>query len=415
MKYIIPGFIVFDKSSNKIKLKNTVTGLEVQLNNEYISELKRILSNGTESIQSELQSFLHQNDILFNKDEFKLFSDEFYKKNNEILNIILYTSQNCNFRCVYCYEEFEDNQLTSLDYDFIYNFIENKLLNEKISNLNISWFGGEPLLNIDEILNFTKKCSKLTQKYKNINIRSNMTTNGYLLNIENFNNLLNAGVKSFQITLDGTNHDKYRKLINGENTYNTIINNIIAITEQTKHDNYLIMIRRNIGKLDNTFQWYENLSNIIKNKSQIVFNIRPISQLSSKNIDIPIFTKDEKEALIINHIDYLIKLGFNTVEKDEKFCYANYKNSFAFTPNGLIQKCTVAQKDSKNTVGTYNSTKNIFDFNESKNENWYRIIKFESCFHCAKFAYCPHHSCPLHAIGTNFCNEFTKEESRNIL
>jgi len=94
----------------------------------------------------------------------------------------------CNFACTYCYEDREQkSRMGDTQQDIIFKYIQNI---KNLEYLQIEWFGGEPMLNVDFILNF----SKVIQEYSNsnnINYRGSMTTNAYYLNKDNFIKLFN--------------------------------------------------------------------------------------------------------------------------------------------------------------------------------------------------------------------------------
>src|SRR4051794_12669234 len=79
--------------------------------------------------------------------------------NPDSYELILYPTEQCNFRCSYCYEDFEIGRMSD---DVIAGV---KALISKISgrvkSLHLSWFGGEPLLAkgvIQEISEHALRC-----------------------------------------------------------------------------------------------------------------------------------------------------------------------------------------------------------------------------------------------------------------
>ncbi|WP_025720174.1 PapB family radical SAM/SPASM ranthipeptide maturase [Paenibacillus sp. 1-18] len=142
-----------------------------------------------------------------------------------ISSIILMLVQECNLRCSYCYGgdgEYNDKgrmdtetALRAVDYLFDQSGEEEEL--------NICFFGGEPLLNfkvIKEIVAYTKT----KQKSSNKKVTYSMTTNGTLISKEIEIFLLDHHV-STQISLDGDRetHDYNRYFQNRKGTYDTIL------------------------------------------------------------------------------------------------------------------------------------------------------------------------------------------------
>lgn len=82
------------------------------------------------------------------------------------LGLIILPTEKCNFRCTYCYEDFENKRIDKKVVDGIKNLLSNRSNNLKI--LNIELFGGEPLLTKDiffDILSHAKNLEKNTIFY----------------------------------------------------------------------------------------------------------------------------------------------------------------------------------------------------------------------------------------------------------
>ena len=184
-----------------------------------------------ECFESDNVSLVKMGVILPNEiDEENLFNALQHKivtENNE-LHIVIVLTTKCNFRCVYCFEEEYESCAKDLDENCskaILKFVRTRI--HKYTGLSVSWFGGEPLLNMKYIRELSYKlieiceCSK--KKYS-----ASIVTNGYLLNKTVFEELLNLRVLSYQITIDGlsSTHDSLRPLKGGQKTFDVIINNL---------------------------------------------------------------------------------------------------------------------------------------------------------------------------------------------
>src|SRR4051812_32168631 len=95
------------------------------------------------------------------------------------LNLILLPTEACNFRCTYCYEDFELGQMTSRVVNGIIALIDSRA--SSLDNLEISWFGGEPLLALSVIRRIMNHARNVAGFHPGLTISSNITTNGYLL------------------------------------------------------------------------------------------------------------------------------------------------------------------------------------------------------------------------------------------
>src|SRR5262245_20489732 len=79
------------------------------------------------------------------------------------LNLILLPTERCNFRCTYCYENFEvgrmDHSVVSAVKSLIYRRVPD------LQTLDISWFGGEPLLAKDIIYDISSYVYGLKEEF----------------------------------------------------------------------------------------------------------------------------------------------------------------------------------------------------------------------------------------------------------
>lgn len=125
------------------------------------------------------------------------------------LQITILPTEQCNFRCKYCYESFPDKVMSEETQSALLLFLKKNL--GKYSALHISWFGGEPLLALDIIERLSEKIKEICAFYRKPYTAS-MTTNGFLLDADTFKRLLKCNVIYYQITVDGTKdiHDVQR-------------------------------------------------------------------------------------------------------------------------------------------------------------------------------------------------------------
>ena len=86
---------------------------------------------------------------------------------NEILsskNLLLTISPTecCNFRCKYCYESHANAMMMEKTKNNIISYIKNNI--HKFTKLDVSWFGGEPLLAIDTIIDLSNDFISSTEE-----------------------------------------------------------------------------------------------------------------------------------------------------------------------------------------------------------------------------------------------------------
>lgn len=180
------------------------------------------------------------------------------------LGLTIAPTSDCNFRCVYCYEKDSMHHATMAEetQQAIINFIEDRAPN--LSDLHISWFGGEPLLALDIIENMTKRILSLAEEYKFL-YSASIVTNGYLLSPENARRMLDCKIASCQVTIDGEaeTHNARRPHASGSDTYDVIIKNLQAVKDILP----FIILRVNIDK-ENT----DAISHVIETLKELQLN-----------------------------------------------------------------------------------------------------------------------------------------------
>ena len=160
-------------------------------------------------------------------DESSLVNFHFLERQQKDLYIILIVTRQCNFRCTYCYEDFRNEVMDSSVYENVLKVIEDLIDAKGYKSLQVSFFGGEPMLEYEAICQFMEKTNELAKK-KSIYFFGEMTTNAYLLISEKFEKLVSIGLTNYQITVDGLRdtHDKGRPLANGGGSWEKIIQNL---------------------------------------------------------------------------------------------------------------------------------------------------------------------------------------------
>ena len=93
------------------------------------------------------------------------------------LELIILPTEKCNFRCSYCYETFAIGRMQLAVQEAVCRLIASR---DDLDQLEISWFGGEPLLGLPVIRKIGAFAHAFADKY-GIALLGSMTTNGYLL------------------------------------------------------------------------------------------------------------------------------------------------------------------------------------------------------------------------------------------
>jgi uncharacterized protein len=94
------------------------------------------------------------------------------------LELIILPTEQCNFRCVYCYEKFPDSYMSAEVMTAIKALVSKRA--PGLKRLQIQWFGGEPLLAKDTVLDLSRYFYDLSQSH-GFDLYGAASTNGYFL------------------------------------------------------------------------------------------------------------------------------------------------------------------------------------------------------------------------------------------
>jgi uncharacterized protein len=288
------------------------------------------------------------------------------------LHLIILPTEKCNFRCSYCYEDFLLGQMSPELIHALNAWIQSRV--DDLDSLAISWFGGEPTLALPVVLEVTKS-ARLALESRSKNFSSHITTNAYRLDRKTFLALTDAGVTSYQISLDGPEqiHNMTRMKVGGGPTFETIWRNLLDIAELAKSGFCDVTVQLRIHYDKKTALSLAPLVDMIINDllPSGCFNVdfHQIEQLGGSGDDsIQMATSSEHD--LIRELAVKVKAassaGQATVAEDiENYvCYAAKANSFVVRSDGRLGKCTVALNDSRNDIGRLNLDGTIEVFNE---------------------------------------------------
>lgn len=299
--------------------------------------------------------------------------------------LILLPTERCNFRCTYCYEDFLIGAMKAPIREGVKNLISNRV--PDLSTLHISWFGGEPLVARAIVLEIQRHAHAECARHGTA-LSGHMTTNGYFLERELFEELVDHGNNAFQITLDGwgDDHDRVRKQGNGKGTFERIWANLGAM--RLSERDFRITIRIH-ARRDNTAGLRKLVERIARQfgtdpRFELDFqHLRDLGGEGGQSIESPLSWREmrslegelrEVYRAILAPTDNAaenpvagpvplegaISEALADSQRTERsasgpsagICYAAKPNSLLVRADGRIGKCTVAMNDVRNTIGS---------------------------------------------------------------
>jgi uncharacterized protein len=168
------------------------------------------------------------------------FFDSFRDDTTQLRVTVLPTLQ-CNFACQYCFQaDRGDNgrpaDRMSMDTAArVAQWLEERLDGIRPRTLVLTFFGGEPLMNLPVLLDLAARARDLTRA-RGVRLGISLITNGFLLTPDVVDRLVPLGLSSVKVTLDGDRetHDRMRPLRGGQGTFDRIIANIRAAAGRVK-------------------------------------------------------------------------------------------------------------------------------------------------------------------------------------
>lgn len=206
------------------------------------SQYPDVTENDVKEIFDDLEE-LRKAGKLFTEDEFANVAFDFKKRQSVVKALCLHVAHDCNLACKYCFagegEYKGDRALMSYDvgkraFDFL---VENSGTRH---NLEVDFFGGEPLMNWDVVKQLVAYGHEL-EKTHDKKFRFTLTTNGVLLDDEVME-FANREMSNVVLSLDGRKkvHDRLRTTANGKGSYDLIVPKFIKMAESRGQKDYYI-------------------------------------------------------------------------------------------------------------------------------------------------------------------------------
>lgn len=395
-------------ADGQLVLWNTYTGKISVFKAHQIGPVVNLLSRrGFESKPEGMVKYLYQRGYLVKEgtDEYRriqlAFGQQQYRTDR--LELILLASEDCNFRCQYCYEDFARGTMLPDVREGVKRLVQKKL--PGLRTLVVGWFGGEPLYGFQAIEDLAPFFVDVAERNA-LQYQSNMTTNGYLLTPEIAERLLSWHINRFQITLDGpaAQHDTNRPGRNGEGTFARIFDNLKALRDFP--DDFVVDLRVNFDRAN-----YPHLSELLtliesefRDDFRFRMRFRAVGQWGGSNDDkLDVCGTDESRQLQAElraearRRGLKISEDIRDVKVGSQVCYAARPYNFIVGASGKLMKCTVdLDKHDRNVVGHLNDQGEL-DIDPDKLALWTEPA-FEhdkKCQKCVVLPTCQGTFCPL--------------------
>ena len=208
-----------------------------------------------------------------------------------------------------------------------------------LSGFSVTWFGGEPLLDVNRIENLSAAFLEIC-KQNDIKYKADIVSNGYHYSAEIAKRLKDCDINNIQITLDGNKktHDSKRFLQDNTGTFDTIIHNI-----ENAKGILPIALRLNVDA-ENISETDEIIA-LIKEKNLEEFVFPYLGRLESYNDNVlenRCFSTKEFRSI---NLDFTKSMGRELSSffpsPKSNYCMADARQGFLIDPLGDVYKCFV--------------------------------------------------------------------------
>ncbi|MDU2566146.1 MAG: thioether cross-link-forming SCIFF peptide maturase [Anaerococcus sp.] len=291
--------------------------------------------------------------MLFTSDNFADLSIDVISRPTNVKAICLNVAHTCNLSCEYCFakggkyhgpDAIMTTETAKKAIDFL---IENS---GNHYNLDVDFFGGEPLMNWNVVTETVDYARNLEEKY-NKHFNFTLTTNGMLLDDDKIE-YLNENMKNVVLSLDGRReiHDEFRKTIGGKGSFDTVVPKFQNFVSKRGDKEYYMRGTYTANNLDFTkdIKTYLDLGFKRTSLEPVVGNSK--SDYALKEEDLPVlFEEYEKLAdMMIDAIDnnnkfifyhYMIDLENGPCAHKRISGCGSGTEYMAITPSGELYPC----------------------------------------------------------------------------
>lgn len=380
-------YTLLEPCDEGVLLFNTKNGVQAMIDANdpsFAEDLKILRENGDcEQIQHQAikELFCVEDDV----DEAAVVMASYYKKmfDPTDLAFIIMPNNSCNCRCLYCYQDHDSKRMSDETVENFLHAIKAYHQTTGIKHFYAEWFGGEPLVTYDLLVRITDSLSAFFEE-NGIDYHFGATTNGTLLTDDRIDYLLNHHFDFFQITVDGDRetHNRTRPLANGDDCWETICNNLIAMHNRT-NAKFRVSLRVNYNT--DTFAGIPELFSFIRENLDDRFGIffHSIGKWGGKNDDcFEVVDASVEPVTTLLLMDEAIEYGiqpetnYDFFSPFQRVCYAGLPYHFTIGTDGKLRKCNEEDEkcDRFNIVGTVENGVIELDINR-----WSRFVLPAGC------------------------------------
>jgi len=270
---------------------------------------------------------------------------------NRRLKLILLPTEQCNFRCTYCYEDFKEKQMSRDVVSATKRFLE--LRTSELDSLVIEWYGGEPLVAFSVVSEISEWVVRLQEQRRFAYVAA-MTTNGSLLRPDRAATLAALGVRHYQISLDGfrAGHDMTRRRADGKGTFEKIWANLLSLHASSLPIDVVIRVHMSPANLSSLEELLDAIDESFGDDPRFTVFLKRIGHWGGPNDDkFSVLDETQAAGMVRTLRKRLTRIRTDDLDAPSEPCYAGVANSLVIRSNGSLAKCTIGLNDERNQVG----------------------------------------------------------------
>lgn len=299
-----------EQTKDTLTLDSTWNMVKEELGQMYDeTELREALSDIAE---------LTANGQLFTKDIYEDYIGEVKKRKTVVKALCLHIAHDCNLACKYCFAEEGEyhGRRALMSFEVGKKALDFLIANSgQRRNLEVDFFGGEPLMNWQVVKDLVAYGRAQEKKYDK-HFRFTLTTNGVLLNDE-VQEFANKEMDNVVLSLDGRKeiNDYMRPFRNGKGSYGLIVPKFQKLADSRNQERYYVRGTFTRNNLD--------FSEDVKHFAQLGFkqmSIEPVVGEDSESYAI----KEEDLPKIFEEYDKLAKYMIEREQEGKGFNFFHF-------------------------------------------------------------------------------------------
>ena len=230
---------------NEVFLMNTFSDAQLLVSPDVTGLLERVARGDFAFAPEEretVESLVENGFIVSSREDEQTELRKFFTnlhEDTDQLRVTVLTTLQCNFACDYCIQgDHGDYNKTASKMSLetaerLVRWIGDRLDTVRPEKFVLSFFGGEPLLNLPVIYLISERAHAMSAE-RGVKMLINIITNGLLLTPQVVDRLLPYGLNGVKITLDGDKetHNRMRPLRGRQGTFDKIIDNIRQVSDK---------------------------------------------------------------------------------------------------------------------------------------------------------------------------------------